>query len=206
MSKGVLDLTVREFVGAAAAKTPTPGGGSVAAVVGSLGVALGQMSLNFTIGKKKYAQHAAFHEHLAARMEKAQKMCLELVDDDVAAYSLYQDAMKLEDGPQKQQALQLALAGAINVPREMTKLALAVIEDLGSLADKCNTYLISDLLAGATLCVAAIRLCDYNVRINVPQLEDKVAAQEIFQASASDRTKAYQMLEKLEQACKAMLP
>lgn len=194
----MLAKSVREFVAAAAAKTPTPGGGSVAGVVGSLGVALGEMALNFTRGKKKYAQHEAFHEHLGQRLEKARQMFLDLVGDDMAAYNLYQETTKQPQGPQRDAALQVAVSAAISVPREMTKLSLAVLEDLLSLADKCNPWLISDLAAAAALAAATVRLCDYNVRINVPQVSDLQAAQMLRQFSRDDLARANQLLDEIE--------
>ena len=66
----MLRSSVEEFVAATAAKQPTPGGGSVAGVVAALGTALGEMSLNFTRGKKKYAEHEEFYAHLGGRLEK----------------------------------------------------------------------------------------------------------------------------------------
>jgi formiminotetrahydrofolate cyclodeaminase len=95
----------------------------------------------------------------------------------------------------------LALAASIDVPREMTKLALAFMEDLLALADKCNPYLLSDLMAGATLAAAAARLSDYNVRINVPQLTDAQGGKEVQQSSASDLAQASQLLADIEKAC-----
>jgi len=201
----LLELSVRQFVASAAAKTPTPGGGSVAGVVGALAVALGEMTLNFTMGKKKFAQHETAHAHLSARFQRARTMFLSLVADDVSAYGMYQETMKMADGPQKDQAVQLALAAAINVPREMTKLTLAVMQDLLDLSDKCNPYLISDLVAGAALGAAVIRLCDYNVRINVPQLSDQTAAVEVHASAAADLAKAGGLLEQIEQAAAGIL-
>ena len=202
----ILSMSVRDFAAATAAKTPTPGGGSVAGAVGALSVALGEMTLNFTKGKKKYADHAEFHEALAKRLARAHGMFLDLVADDISAYSLYQEASRGEEGPDKADAVQLALAAAIAVPREMAKLSLAVLEDLLALADKCNTWLISDLVASAALAAATARLCDYNVRINAPSFDDKQAAQEIHQASADDLALACQLRDKIEAAAKQYLP
>jgi len=205
-NENLLDLSVHDFVAAAAAKTPTPGGGSVAGVVAALGVALGEMTLNFTRGKKRFAEHAAYHDHLAERLARARQMFQDLVAEDVQAYQLYQAAQRTDDGPEKDQAVQLATAAAINVPREVTKLALAVLADLKELGGKCNTWLITDLLASAALCVAAARLSDYNVRINVPSVADEAAAKDIHHSSASDLAKAQDLLEQIEAAAKEFLP
>ncbi|MBI5722932.1 MAG: cyclodeaminase/cyclohydrolase family protein [Planctomycetes bacterium] len=197
----LLNLSVRDFAAAVAAKTPTPGGGSVAGVVGALGVALGEMALNFTIGKKAFAQHAEFHSHAAERLKRARTMFEQLVADDVAAYGLYAETSKRPDGAEKDQAMQLALAAAVNVPRQAAKLAVAVMEDLLGLADKCNKYLLSDLKAGAVLAMAAIMLSDYNVRINVPQLADAQAAADVSQASTADIKRAGELMEQIEKIC-----
>jgi formiminotetrahydrofolate cyclodeaminase len=202
----VLDLSVKKFIQAVAAKTPTPGGGSVAGVVGALAVALGEMSLVFTSGKKKFAAHQAFYDHLAPRLAKARAMFLDLVGDDMAAYSLYQDAGRRDEGPERDEAVQLALAAAIDVPRQGAKLALAVLEDFAALADKCSPYLISDLVAGAALAVAMARLCDYNVRINVPNVTDKAAAQDVRRSSAADVAHAEELFRRIDQAAQAYMP
>jgi len=205
MTNDFLALSVRDFAAATADKTPTPGGGSVAGAVGMLGVALGEMSLNFTRGKKKFAEHEEFYAHLAARLAKARAMFADLVADDVAAYSYYQETSKLPDGPDKQQAQQTATAAAIAVPREATTLALAVLEDLAALSDKCNPYLITDLVAAAVLASAVTQLSDLNVRVNVPFLADKQSADDLRQASKNDVRRAKELQAVVEKAGDAIL-
>jgi len=194
----LMDLPVKEFIAQTAAKTPTPGGGSVAGAVGSLGVALGQMALVFTQGKKKFAEHEEAYARLTGRLDKACRMFQDLVTDDVRAYQLYQQATRQDDGPDKAAAVELATAAAIDVPREATKLALAVLDDLKELADKCNPWLITDLMAAATLLAATIRLSDYNVRINLPNLTDRAAVADIKQASTDDLARADQLRVDIE--------
>jgi len=201
-----LSMSVRDFAAATSDKTPTPGGGSVAGVVASLGVALGEMALNFTRGKKKFAAHEEYYEQLSHRLIRARGMFFDLVADDVAAYKLYQAATRQDDGPAKDEAVELATAAAIDVPREVAKLALAVMEDMKALLPKSNTYLITDLLASAALSAAAVRLCDYNVRINVPNLADKQAAGEVKQTSADDLARANALLAEIEQLSAPHLP
>ena len=202
----ILSLAVRDFLASTAAKTPTPGGGSVAGVVGALGTALGEMALNFTRGKKKFAEHEECHAHLASLLQRARRMFEDLTGEDIAAYQLYQSSARLEEGPQRQAAMELATAAAINVPREVAKLSLAVLEDLKELVDKSNPGLITDLLGGAALAAAAVRLSDYNVRINVPYLSDKVVGEEIRQASAADVQRALGLHEDIESAARKYLP
>ena len=200
-----LNLSVIDFVAATAAKTPTPGGGSVAGVVGTLGVALSEMALNFTRGKKKFAEHEDYYTRLSGRLAHARSMFHDLVADDIQAYKLYQAAMKQEDGSDKDEAVQLATAAAIDVPREMQKLALAVLDDLLELGGKCNPWLITDLLAGAVLAAAAVKLSDFNVRVNVPGVTDSRAAAEVKQSSADDLARAEALLAEIEQAAKEHL-
>lgn len=205
-SPDVLDASVRKFIASVAAKTPTPGGGSVAGVVGAMATALGEMALVFTSGKKKFASHQEFYDRLAPRLAKARAMFLDLVGDDMAAYSLYQDASRREDGGDKEQAVQLALAAATNVPREAAKLMLAVLGDFAAFADKCSPYLVSDLVAGAALAVAVVRISDYNVRVNVPNVTDRAAAQEVHHASAADVARAEELFSQIDQAARKHLP
>lgn len=204
--RDLLALSVREFLAQTAAKTPTPGGGSVAAVTGALGAALGQMAMAFTQGKKKFAAYEKDYAHLVPRLERARRMFEAMVADDVAAFQLYQKASRLgDDDPGKGEAVALALAVAINIPRQATKLSLALLEDLHALADKCSPYLISDLEAAGALAVATIRLSDYNVRINTPQLADKDAASQLREGSRADLGRAENLLREIERAAEECL-
>ena len=200
MSKQVEDyasFSMRDFIAATAAKTPTPGGGTVAGVVGALATALGEMVLNFTRGKKAFADFAEMHESLAIRLARARGMFLDLMADDAAAYILYTEAARCE-GADKSEKMASALAAAINVPREMTALAITVLDDLLKLAENCNKRLYTDLAAAAILAEAVVKLSDYNVRVNAASLSDKRTADEICQASARDCKRAKQRREKIE--------
>jgi formiminotetrahydrofolate cyclodeaminase len=205
-TQDLLSMSVRDFAAATAAKQPTPGGGSVAGVVGALGVALGEMALAFTRGKKKFAEHEETYAHLAGRLGRARQMFQQLVGDDVAAFRNYQEAMRMEDSAAKAEAMQVATAAAIAVPREAAKLALAVLGDLRELADKCSPWLVSDLVAAAALAEATCRLSDYNVRINVGQVDDPAAAADLRKGSGDDVARAAVLREQIEAAVREHLP
>jgi len=193
----MLAMSVKDFQAATAAKTPIPGGGSVAGAVGGLAAALGEMVVNFTLGKKKYAESDAANDALRVRLARARGMFADLTADDAAAYSLYQEATRCTDGS-KDQKMATALAAAINVPREMTAVALAVQADLVALGAHCNTYLLTDLSAAAVLAEAVVKLSDYNVRVNAASLPDRAAADGLRQASARDVRRAAELREAVE--------
>ena len=195
----ILSLSVRDFIARTAARSPTPGGGSIAGVAGAMATALGEMALNFTRGKKKYAAWADYHDHLFTRMERMRGMFTELVHDDIAAYGMYAETARMADGPEKKERMDLALAAAVDVPLEVTKLSLALLDDLLQLSDKCNPYLLSDLVAAAHLAHATVILCDLNVRINAAQLDPEQAA-ELRESSSTDRNRAAVLAEKIESA------
>ena len=205
-SPDILQSSVVDFVNAAAAKAPTPGGGSVAGVVGALGVALGQMTLNFSKGKKSLAEHEPYYAELTQRLQAAAATMLQLVSDDIEAYQAYQHAGRLPDGPDKTAAVAQATMRAIEVPRKTTQTALSLLEDMKELAGKCNKWLITDLLAAGALAVAAVTLSDYNVRINLPNLADQAAATDIRNASRDDLARARAIHNETEQATGDILP
>ncbi len=182
-------MTVKDFTAATAGKMPIPGGGSVAGVVGALATALGEMTLAFTRGKKKFAAHAAAHDALAVRLARARGMFSDLTADDAAGYLLYQEANRCQDET-KDAKMQTALAAAINVPREMTALSISVLEALVELGANCNQYLLSDLGAAAALAEATVHLCDLNVRVNANSLPDAQAAGELRQVAKRDCRRA----------------
>jgi len=196
-NKDLMQQSVASFVDATAAKVNTPGGGSVAGVVGALGAALGEMALGFTRGKQEFAEHEGDFARIAVRLAKVRGMFAELVVEDVAAFELYQQASS-GDGPDKDEAVQAALTACIDVPREMAKLALAVLDDLASLTDRCAKRLLSDLAAGAVLAEAVVKLSDYNVRINVGGVADQAAAGEVLQSSIADCAKARDLAGRIE--------
>jgi formiminotetrahydrofolate cyclodeaminase len=124
-------------------------------------------------------------------------MFSDLTADDASAYTLYQEANRCTDET-KETKMAAALAAAINVPREMTALALAVLEDLNKLGENCNRYLLTDLAAAAVLAQATVRLSDYNVRVNAASMSDKPAADDLREASARDVRRAGELCQAAE--------
>ena len=162
------EMKLSDFVEKIAAKTPTPGGGSVSAAVGSMGAALGVMT----------ARYSEMTEAEAA-LDEVKKEFLALVDADAEAYGQVNSAMALpkdsdDTKRRRKEALQIALGEASEVPLKGMLLAVRGLKSLADLAPKCNKHLTSDLSAAATFIESALAGCGENVRINAIALTDKV--------------------------------
>src|SRR3954467_6822227 len=89
--------TIDEFLAAAAAKQPAPGGGSVTALAGALAAAMGEMVVSYSVGKKDLAQHRAELEAAAQELHRARLVLLELMEEDQFGYAALTDARKLPE-------------------------------------------------------------------------------------------------------------
>jgi len=163
--------TIGAFLDAAAAKQPTPGGGSVTALVGALAAAMGEMVVNYTVDKKAYVAHR--EELTTAREElgRARSLLLNLMVEDQAAYTELTEARKLpENSPERNQRLPAALLASIRTPQAIAATAAAILGLGDRLVDISNHYLLSDLAVSADLAMATVRCAVYNVRVNLPDL------------------------------------
>ena len=90
----MMDKSVREFLEKVAEKTPTPGGGSIAALAGAIACSLAEMVCNLTIGKKKYAGVEGKMKELANKMKQRRQEFLKLVEEDAKAFDEVMKAYK----------------------------------------------------------------------------------------------------------------
>lgn len=164
--------TVEQFLTAAAAKTPAPGGGSVTALVGALAASMGEMTVNYSLGKKGLE---SFQDGLTAAQKEllnARKMLLQLVIEDQAAFEALQAAKKMPDGPDKQPTLDAAVLACVRVPEAIGATAVRILEIADEQVNAVNKYLLSDLAVCADLAMATARCAVYNVRVNMPEVTD----------------------------------
>jgi methenyltetrahydrofolate cyclohydrolase len=164
-----------------AAGTPTPGGGSVAAVVGALAAALGEMVANLTLGRERYADAEATLRPARDRLTALRMSLLDGATADEAAYLSYRDAASLprtSDGEKtaRADAMQRALIAATDLPLAAARSAGEVAEILQSIARDGNPQVRSDAALGALLAEAALRGALLNVRGNAAMLEDRELA------------------------------
>ncbi len=156
-----------------AAKAPTPGGGAVAALVGAVASALGSMVVAYTLGKKAFAEVEPELVDAAKRLDKTRLILLTLADEDARAYAALNAMMRLpEDDAVRIKGWADAVRDAIDVPRAGVAASASLASLLEGLLGKSNRWLGSDLAIAAELAGAAASAFAWNVRVNLPQLED----------------------------------
>jgi formiminotetrahydrofolate cyclodeaminase len=174
---GVYDWSLKQFLAEAASSAPTPGGGSVAAVVGSLAASMVSMVANLTVGKEKYkdVEHemkemAAESTDLLARLER-------LVAADMEAFSGFMAVFKLPRDTEEQKAertrrMQEALVAATDTPLAIAETCMRILELAGEAALKGNKGAVSDAGVAAFAAEAALNAALLNVDINAPSIKD----------------------------------
>jgi methenyltetrahydrofolate cyclohydrolase len=181
------DLSLSDFTQKLAERTPTPGGGSVAAHLAALGAALGAMAFRFTSGPK----FAALEEAMADRvgqLERIRARANLLIDEDSRAYELVMAGYKLPKATEPEKAvrsaaIQAGLLAAIAVPAETVELAERALELVAAGAADINPNVLSDCASGGWCLLGAAEAAFLNVQINAASLADK--AQGAARLSAS---------------------
>src|SRR5438105_15443651 len=121
--------TIDAFLNAAAAKQPTPGGGSIAALAGALAAAMGEMVLNYSVGRKQNAPDAdQTMRAVLAEFTRARQLLLELMREDQLAYESLTAARKLSPGPEHDAQLNIALLACIRVPQAIATTGLTMLD------------------------------------------------------------------------------
>jgi glutamate formiminotransferase/formiminotetrahydrofolate cyclodeaminase len=165
--------SIDQFLTATAARQPTPGGGSVAALAGALAAAIGEMVLNYSVGKKDLAQHEPQLKSVARELAHARELLLQLMVEDQAAYEALRDARKRPaDSSERAARLPATILTCIRVPQAIGAAAGAVLELCDRCVDIVNPYLLSDLAVCAELAMATVRSAGYNCRVNLADVTD----------------------------------
>jgi glutamate formiminotransferase/formiminotetrahydrofolate cyclodeaminase len=166
------NVTLRQFLDAAAARQPTPGGGSISALCGALSAAMGEMVVNYSLGKKDLAAYAGELRPALQALHKARELMLELVVEDQNAYTALASARKLPAGPERDKLFNSALLACIRTPQAMSAAAVGVLGICDQIINFVNFHLLSDLAVCADLAMATARCAIYNVRVNLADVTD----------------------------------
>ncbi len=173
----LVSMTVERFVDEVSSNSPAPGGGSAAALAGSLGAALAAMVANLTVGKAGYETAWDSLSSLAERAQALKAALLRAVDDDTQAFDHVLSAMRLPKlGEEQQRAREAALAAAYEkataVPLATARLCLQALELAEAAAVSGNRNSASDAGVGALLARAGLEAALLNVRINLPSVRE----------------------------------
>ncbi len=170
------DETIRSFVSRAASDAPTPGGGSVAALVAALGASMTSMVGNLTQGAK-FSEVEPEMKAIVAQMEAAITSAERLLEADMLTFDRYMSALKLPKDTEEQKAiraksLQEATENATEVPTNLAQLCLDALQASKTIAKTANKNVISDLGIAAFLLEAAAQSALLTVDINLPGLKN----------------------------------
>lgn len=195
-SKAVLaNMRLNAFVDETASESPAPGGGSIAAYCGSLGVALATMVANLSASKKGWEERWNEFSDWADKGQKIKKQLLHLVDEDTVAFNKIMDAFKLpkttdQEKEDRKQAVAEATRYAIEVPLSVMKISLQSMELIEAMATNGNPNSVSDAGVGAMCARTAVLGAGLNVRINAAAYSDKTFVETVLKQAAEMENKA----------------
>lgn len=175
-----MEKNIDKFLAELASSAPTPGGGGAAALCGALGIALGNMVGNLTLGKKKYAD---VQEDIAALNQRAEAIRADfvaLIDADAEAFAPLSRAYSIpRDDPARDEIMEPALLKAAEAPLEIMRKCAEALELISGYAAKGSALAISDAGCAAALCGAAMESAALNVKINTKSMKNRAVADNI---------------------------
>ena len=175
------ELTVRSFANLLGSDAPAPGGGSAAALAGSLGAALSAMVSALTLGRKKYADVQELAQEGFDRASALKEAFLQAMEKDTEVFNTFSAAMGMpketpEEKAARSAAMQAALVLCIESPLRMMELSFEAITLTDKLMGKTNANALSDLGVSALMLSAAVQGAWLNVLINLGSLKDEAAS------------------------------
>ena len=176
--KSLLNMNLRQFCNETLSDSPAPGGGSVAALMGALGVSLGGMVANLSAGKRGWDDKLDYFSNWAVKAQQLKDELLLLVDEDTAAFNKVMDAFALpkdsaDEKAARAAAIQLATKSAAEIPLKVMETASKSYQLLSEMAEKGNPASISDVGVGLLAVRACVEGAAMNVRINLGGLKDE---------------------------------
>ncbi len=195
--KKLIDFTLIDFADETASESPAPGGGSISAYVGALGVSLGTMVANLSSHKKGWDDRWEEFSVHAQNGQKIKKELLHLVDEDTHAFNKIMDAFSLpkktdEEKTERKLAIESATIYAIEVPLKVMQTSLESFDTISAMAHIGNPNSVSDAGVGAICARAAIYGAYLNVKINASGLADKSIANEYIEKANHMLAKAFE--------------
>lgn len=188
-AKKLVDVTCTGFADETASESPAPGGGSISAYMGALGVSLGTMVANLSSHKAGWDERWEEFSDWAEKGQALKDELLHLVDEDTNAFNKIMDALGLPKSTDTEKAartaaIQEATKYAIEIPFRVMKKSFEAMEILKAMAVTGNPNSVSDAGVGALAARSAVMGAYLNVRINASGLNDKDFVEKVISEGA----------------------
>ena len=194
----LIDLTLTEFANETAAESPAPGGGSISAYVGALGVSLGGMVANLSAHKRGWDDKWEYYSGWAEKAQAYKTQLLNLVDEDTRAFTEIMNAFGLPKSTEQEiaartSAIIAATKSATLVPYKVMEVSFNSMEVMLEMAKTGLPASISDAGVGAMCARTAIRGAHLNVRINVKDLDAPEFVSDVLQKAQTIEQKTEEL-------------
>lgn len=198
----LVDLTVRGFANETASESPAPGGGSIAAYMGSLGASLGTMVANLSSHKRGWDDRWEEFSNWAEKGQAIKDRLLWLIDEDTNAFNKIMEAFGLpkmtdEEKAARKQAIQDATKYATEIPFQVMETSYNAFEVIKAMAETGLQTSVSDAGVGALAARSAVMGAYLNVKINAKDLEDKQFAEDIIKRGAEIEEKTMKVEQEI---------
>jgi glutamate formiminotransferase/formiminotetrahydrofolate cyclodeaminase len=176
--KRLIDMSMKGFMDKTASESPAPGGGSVSAYIGALGMALGTMVANLSSHKKGWDDRWKEFSDRAEKGKDIQNKLLKLVDEDTDAFNMIMMSFSMpkkseEEKLARKNAIQESTKNAILVPYKVMETAFSGFGIIREMVEQGNPNSITDAGVGALALNSCIKGAFLNVKINSNGLDDK---------------------------------
>lgn len=199
LDDALVEMKVTDFVDEVSRESPAPGGGSIAALAGSLGAALASMVSSLTANKRGSEKVDDILNDAADKLQDIKNVLVKAVDDDTNAFNAYMDARRLpnktdEEKKTREDAMQAGLKQAVMVPLGTAQRSYEAIEIAEVVAKNGNPASITDVGVGAQSAYTGVLGGIYNVLINLKDITDKKFSDEMQKSCAELKEKAQKKL------------
>lgn len=191
----LVNMKMTAFANETASESPAPGGGSVSAYVGALGISLGTMVANLSSHKKGWDERWEEFGNWAEKGQAIKDELLKLVDEDTHSFNLIMQAMALPKSTEDEKAvrkneIQKATKYAIEVPFNVMQLSFDSMTVIKAMAEQGNPNSVTDACVGALCARTAVLGAFMNVKINASGYDDKTFVNEILSKGKEIEKKA----------------
>ena len=198
----LIRMTLTDFADETASESPAPGGGSIAAYIGVLGISLGTMVANLSSHKKGWEEKWNEFSIWAEKGQLLKKKLLALVDEDTLAFNKIMQALGMPNGSDSEKemrmkAIETATQIAIEIPLQVMKISLESLEVIRAMAEIGNPNSVSDAGVGALCARSAVIGAYLNVKINSSGLKNASYKDKVLKEAEIIRKSAVKVEEEI---------